>query len=326
MSKQEKSQLNINNKSRFIVMDCNSIIHRAFHALPMLTTKTGKTVNAVYGFLLVFFKVLKEFQPEFLAACFDVPGPTFRHKEYKEYKAKRPPAPQELYDQIPIIKEILKNLTVPIYEKEGFEGDDLIGTIANLIEKKQVFPKPDIIIVSGDTDLLQLVDENIRVYLLKRGVKETVLYDKKLVKEKYKLEPEQLIDFKSLKGDPTDNIPGVTGIGEKTAIFLIQEFGNIENLYENLKEKTEKVQKLNKKIVDILLKYEDQAFFSKKLVKIEKYVPIDFTLENCRRKKYNKDKVIEILEDLGFNSLINKIPFESDSLKSESQNNLKLFN
>jgi len=176
-------------KKRLIIIDSNSIIHRAYHALPPLTTKKGELVSAVYGFLLVFLKVIREFQPDYIAACFDVPGPTFRHKKFKEYKAKRPPTPKELYQQIPKVKEILKAFQVQVFEKESFEADDLIGTIARLAPKKftpyrnevsgaeQVLPGIETIILSGDLDTLQLVNPQTKVYFLRKGVKDVVLYD-----------------------------------------------------------------------------------------------------------------------------------------------------
>jgi len=222
------------NKKRLIIIDGNAVIHRAFHALPPLTTKKGELVNAVYGFLLVFFKAIKEFQPDFVVATFDFPAPTFRHQKYKLYKATREKAPKELYQQIPKIKEVLEGFNVQIFEKQGFEADDLIGTISQKAPKKQILPEIETIILTGDLDALQLVDKNTKVYILRKGVKDIVLYDREKVKEKYGgLEPEQLIDFKALRGDPSDNIPGVFGIGEKTAIALIKEFGTLENLTKN---------------------------------------------------------------------------------------------
>ncbi|MEK7503453.1 MAG: PIN domain-containing protein, partial [Patescibacteria group bacterium] len=163
-------------KKRLIIIDSNSVIHRAFHALPPLTTKKGEVVGAVYGFLLVFLKAIKEFRPDFVAACFDVKGPTFRHEKYEQYKAKRPKAPPELYLQIPMVKDVLKNFGVTVYEKQGFEGDDLIGTIAKL-------SPIETIIISGDSDNFQLVDSKTKVYSLRKGVKDTVLYDEALVVE-----------------------------------------------------------------------------------------------------------------------------------------------
>jgi len=304
-------------KKRLIIIDSNSIIHRAYHALPPLTTKKAELVNAVYGFLLVFLKAIREFQPDFICACFDFPAPTFRHKKYKEYKAKRPPAPEDLYQQIPKVKEILNAFSVPIFEKEGFEADDLIGTISKKFPKKQIFPKLETIILSGDLDTLQLVDEKTKIYLLKKGVKNTVLYDENLVKERYQgISPEQIVDFKALKGDPSDNIPGVSGIGEKTAIELIREFGNLENLYQNLEEKSEKTKKLKPKVREVLFQQKEQAFFSKMLVQLRKDVPIDFDFKRCRWREYDKEKVTQILKNLEFYSLIERLPeLQSGKLK-----------
>jgi len=303
-------------KKLFIVIDANSIIHRAFHALPPLTNKKGELVNAVYGFLLVFLKIIKELKPDFIVAAFDSRGSTFRHHKYKEYKAKRPPAPESLYRQIPKIKKILKKFNIPIFEKEGFEADDIVGTIVNLVPKKQIFPKIENIILSGDSDTFQLVNDFTKVYSLKRGVKDTVLYDEKLVKEKYQgLSPEQLLDFKALRGDPSDNIPGVSGIGEKTAIELLSKFKSLENIFREIEEKTEKSNDLSSKIKEKLLKYKEQAFISKDLAKIEENVPIDFNLESCRWGNYNKEKIIETFKEFQFYSLINRLPEKKNMLK-----------
>ena len=292
----------VNEKKKLIIIDSNSIIHRAYHALPPLTTKKEELVNAVYGFLLVFFKAIREFQPDFIAATFDFPAPTFRHKKYKEYKAKRPPAPEELYQQIPKVKEVLKAFNVPIFEKEGFEADDIIGTIAHLAPKRQIIPEVETIILSGDLDVLQLINPKTKIYSLRKGVKDIILYDEDLVKEKYGgLMPEQLLDFKALKGDPSDNIPGVPGIGEKTAVELIKEFGSLENLYQNL-------EKLKPKLKESLLLQKEQAFFSKELAEIKTNVPIDFNLKKCQWREYDKEKITKILSSLEFQSLIKRLP------------------
>jgi len=308
-------------KKRLIIIDSNSIIHRAYHALPPLTTKKGELVNAVYGFLLVFFKAIREFQPDFIAATFDYPAPTFRHKKYKEYKAKRPPAPEELYQQIPKVKETLESFNVPIFEKEGFEADDIIGTIAHLAPKRQVLPKIETIILSGDLDTLQLVNPRTKVYSLRKGVKDIVLYDEKLVREKFQgLKPEQLLDFKALRGDPSDNIPGVTGIGEKTAIELLLKFESLENLYKEIEGKSEKAKQLRPKLKEALLKYKDQAFFSKKLAQVEKNTPIDFNLKKCRWGEYDTGKVTKILKNLEFYSLIGKLPMPKKQAEKIKEN------
>jgi len=292
----------VNEKKKLIIIDSNSIIHRAYHALPPLTTKKEELVNAVYGFLLVFFKAIREFQPDFIAATFDFPAPTFRHKKYKEYKAKRPPAPEELYQQIPKVKEVLEAFNVPIFEKEGFEADDIIGTIAHLAPKRQIIPEVETIILSGDLDVLQLINPKTKIYSLRKGVKDIILYDEDLVKEKYGgLMPEQLLDFKALKGDPSDNIPGVPGIGEKTAVELIKEFGSLENLYQNLA-------KLKPKLKESLLFQKEQAFLSKELAEIKTNVPIDFNLKKCQWGKYNQKKIIGILKNYEFQTLIKRLP------------------
>jgi DNA polymerase-1 len=288
-------------KKRLIIIDSNSIIHRAFHALPPLTTKKGELVNAVYGFLLVFLKVLRELKPDFVFATFDFPGLTFRHKEFKEYKATRPKAPAELYNQIPKIKEILKFFNVPIFEKEGFEADDLIGTISRLAPKKQILPEIETIILSGDLDTLQLINPQTKVYLLKKGVKDTILYDEKAVQERYGLSPEQLVDFRALKGDPSDNIPGVPSIGEKTAQKLIKEFGSLENLYSNL-------DKLKPALGAKLQEYKDQAFFSKNLAKINQNVEIDIDFKKGEWRNYDREKISQIFKELEFFSLIKRLP------------------
>jgi DNA polymerase-1 len=290
------------NKKLLVIIDSNSIIHRAYHALPPLSTKKGETVGAVYGFLLVFLKAVKEFQPDFISACFDVKGPTFRHQKYKDYKAKRPPLPEDLGRQIIKVKEILQSFNVKIFEKEGFEADDLIGTIASRAPQKQAFPEIETIVLSGDTDTLQLVNSKTRVYILRKGVKDTVLYDEKLVEEKYQgLEPAQLLDFRALKGDPSDNIPGVPGIGEKTAIELIKEYGSLENIYDNLAL-------IQGKVREKLIQHKEQAFFSRELAQIHKNVPIEFKLSDCQWGNYDKEKVAQILKDLEFYSLINRLP------------------
>jgi len=295
-------------KKRLVIIDGNSLAHRAYHALPHLTTKKGALINAVYGFLLVFLRALREFQPDFIVATFDFPAPTFRHREFKEYKAKRPKAPDEFYNQIPIIKDILKAFNVSVFEKEGFEADDLIGTVSKLAPRKQILPELEIIILSGDLDTLQLINSQTRVYTFKKGIKETILYDENKVKERYGLQPSQLIDFKALKGDPSDNIPGVPGIGEKTAIKLLQEFKNLENLYQELGENTERAQKLKTELRQKLLESKDQAFFSQNLAKIDQNVEINLNLKESEWKNYHREKIIELFKKLEFQSLIERLP------------------
>jgi len=294
---------------KLIIIDSNALIHRAFHALPPLTTQKGELVNAIYGFLLAFFKAINDFNPNFVAAAFDFPAATFRHKKYRLYKATREKAPEELYQQIPKVKEVLKNFNVQIFEKQGFEADDLIGTISKTASEKQIFPEIETVILTGDLDTLQLVDKNTKVCHLRKGIKDAVLYDIEKIKEKYEgLGPSQLIDFKALRGDPSDNIPGIFGVGEKTAIALIKEFNSLEELYWELERNTQKSKKIKASLRKKILEYKDQVFVFKTLVEIQRNVPIDFNLEKCRWGNYNKDKVVSILKDYEFKSLINRLP------------------
>lgn len=305
-----------------LILDSNSILHRAYHALPPLTTKQGEMVNAVYGFLLVFFKAIREFQPNYVCACFDFPAPTFRHKEFKEYKATRPSTPEDLVFQIAKIKEILKVFQVPIFEKEGFEADDVIGTICQKISKIKHL---EAIILTGDLDLLQLVKENVKVSFLKKGVKERLLYDEELIKEKYQgLLPKQLIELKALKGDISDNIPGVKGIGEKTAFHLIKEFSSIENLYRVL-EKKQQNSILTSRLKLLLEKGKEKAFLSKSLVSIKKSLPLEFSLEKCQWGKYKKEEAIKVLEELNFRSLIERLILEKEKPALQPKKNLSFW-
>ncbi len=313
-------------KKRLIIIDSNSVIHRAFHALPPLSTKKGEIVNAVYGFLLVFLKAIKEFEPDYIAACFDFPAPTFRHKKFKEYKAKRPKAPDELYEQFPKVKQVLKAFDVKILEKQGFEADDIIGTISKKFPKKQILPEVEIIILSGDLDTLQLVDKYTKVYLLKKGVKNTVLYNEELVKERYSgLSFDQLIDLRALRGDQSDNIPGVTGIGEKTAIILLKEFGTLENIYEQIEKKGEDLKIVKPRIQKLLIEQKEQAFFSQELATIYKNVPIEVSPKVYKWDKYDKSKVIKILEEFGFNSLIKRLSEKPEKKQKKSARELTLW-
>ncbi len=296
------------NKKRLIIIDANSIIHRAFHALPPLTNKKGEQIGAVYGFLLAFFKSIKDFEPDFIATCFDVHAPTFRHKKFKQYKAKRPPAPKELYTQIPKIKKILKVLNVSIFEKQGFEADDIIGTIAKLAPRKQIIPELETIILTGDRDALQLVNAKTKVFALSRGIKNAILYDQNEVQEKYGISSQQIVDYKALKGDASDNIPGVTGIGDKTAVKLLQQFKSLENLYQELETGSKKAKEIKPRLKELLLQYKEQAFLSKFLATIKKDVSINFDLKNCQWGEYEDLKVANVFKNLGLNSLIKRLP------------------
>lgn len=293
------------NKDNFIIIDSNSVIHRAFHALPPLKRKDGIIVNAVYGFLLVLFKLLKDLEPKYFVACFDLPETTFRKKMFSEYKAQRKKAPDELYNQIPMVKDVLKKFNVPIFEKSGYEGDDIIGTLTEFLTKEKDTKN---IIVSGDMDNLQLINEKTFVYFLNKGVKNVVLCDENSVKEKYcGLSPKQLIDYKGLRGDSSDNIPGVKGIGEKTALDLIKEFGGIDNLYKKIENNEDN---LSKKIKEKLINDKKIAFLSRELSEIKKDVPLEIDIKSCEWGGYDDQEVIKMLESFGFNSLVKNISLD----------------
>ncbi|MBT7007117.1 DNA polymerase I [Candidatus Falkowbacteria bacterium] len=292
---------------KFIIVDGNAIVHRSFHALPPMTSKNGQMVNAVYGFVTTLFKAIKEFKPEYLAVTFDRKEKTFRHDVYKDYKANRVKQVDELYDQIPVIQDVLKVLNVKTYDKAGFEADDLIGT---LCEHNQV-DRDDVksIIVTGDMDALQLVDDNTSVYTLRKGMSDTVIYDEAGVKEKYQgLGPDQLIDYKGLRGDPSDNIPGVPGVGEKTAIGLIKEFGSMEEMYKKVEAKVYENIKVTPRIYGLLIDNKEQAILSKELATIVRDVKMDFKLEDAKVQGYDKDEVFKLFQELEFKSLLNRLP------------------
>jgi DNA polymerase-1 len=315
----------------FVIIDGNSIVHRAFHALPPLKRPSGQVVNAVYGFLLILFKIVKDFEPKYLVTCFDRPETTIRKQKFQDYKAKRVKAPQELYDQIPLVKEVLDAFCVPIFEMPGYEGDDLIGTLSHLsLEKDKNIEN---IIVSGDNDVFQLVNNNTKVYFLKKGVKDVSLCGKDYVLEKFGgLTPEQVIDYKALRGDQSDNIPGVLGIGEKTAIDLVLKFGSIENIYQALENNDPQIKG---SVKEKLTKNKEKAFLSLELAKILTDAPIEIgEITCCEWKNYDKEKLVSVLLSFGFKSLIAKIPHENgmhdlitkvEKKEPEAGTNLKLW-
>lgn len=296
-----------NSYSRLVIIDGNALVHRAFHALPPLNDSSGLLVNAVYGFTAVLIRVIKEFKPSYMACCFDMASPTFRHIEYKEYKAKRIKAPQELYDQIPLVKEILTAFKIPIYEKAGFEADDLIGTLAS--KSFGLDKNLEVVIVTGDLDTLQLINGRIKVWALKKGIKDIVLNDEKEVFARFGLKPEQLADYRGLKGDPSDNIPGVPGIGEKTAKDLIQKFGSLENLYEVISDssKLDQFKGFSERIVNVLKDNKDQAFFSKHLSLIQNDVDLEFKLSDMTFSLGDLNSLKAVFDKFAFRSLWNRL-------------------
>ncbi|MBD3282336.1 MAG: hypothetical protein GF387_01890 [Candidatus Portnoybacteria bacterium] len=306
---------------KLVLIDSNALVHRSFHALPPLKNKQGLLTNAVYGFCSILIKVIKDLEPKYIAAAYDLEKPTFRHKQYEEYKATRKKAPDELYEQIPKTKSLLDALGITILEKEGYEADDVIGTIAEKTKNKNI----ETYIVTGDLDTLQLVDDNIKVYTLRKGVKDTTIYGEKEVKERFELEPEQLLDYKGLRGDPSDNIPGVSGIGEKTATALLKEFKTIENLYKKIeKMKEEKIKKhptLTPRIASKLKEEKEMAIFSKELGTIQKNVPVKVDIKKFEWKNnMDKEKIKELFNELEFQSLLKRIPFMEEKENSKQAN------
>ena len=310
-------------KEKLIIIDGNALIHRSFHALPTtMKTKSGEITNAVYGFTTVLIKALKEFKPEYIVLTMDRKEKTFRHEEYIGYKAKRVKAPDELYAQIPRIKDVAAAFNIPLFEKAGFEADDLIGTIASLAksQKSQVKSHVENIIVTGDMDTLQLVDNDTKVYTMSRGLSESLLYDIEMVKRRFDgLTPKQVIDYKALRGDPSDNIPGVRGIGEKGAIELLKEFETIENLYKNIDLQKTKEQ-FKSRTLELLKTHKQDAFMSKKLATIKYDVDIDFSLDKARARDFDINKVAALFNELEFKSLLTRLQELDKKLQPTNKN------
>ncbi|MGM0411244.1 MAG: DNA polymerase I, partial [Bacillota bacterium] len=294
---------------KLFLLDGHSLAHRAFYALPTLTNQNGENTNAVYGFARMLFNLIDNHSPDLLSVAFDKKGPTFRHEEYEEYKGDRKKMPDELSEQIPVIKEMLENLNIPIFEKTGYEADDIIGTLAKRGEEEGWH----VIIVTGDRDALQLVTKNIEVMYTKKGISDITEYTLDKVREKYELEPEQLIDLKGLMGDSSDNIPGVPGIGIKTGTKLLKEFDSMENVLDNIENVSGKKRKEN------LKKYKEQAKTSKMLGKILQDIPLDLTLSDLNYDELNeseKDEIIKLFEHLEFKSLVERFK-NLEEIKSE---------
>ncbi|MHC6180651.1 DNA polymerase I [Clostridium sp. JNZ X4-2] len=287
------------NDEKLLILDGHSLMNRAFYALPDLTNSEGTHTNAVYGFLNMLLKMKKEIEPDYIVCTFDRSAPTFRHDRYSEYKAGRKKMPPELSQQFPIIEKILNMMSINIFEIDGFEADDLMGTLSVFAEDKGV----EVYIITGDRDALQLATDRVKVVITKKGITQREIYDKNRMIEEYGVTPTQFIDVKGLMGDNSDNIPGVPGIGEKTAFKLIKEYKNIENVFENIDNIS------GKKLRENLKKYMEQAAFSKKLATIITDVPIEMDLKSIESKsKYDAEGLRGLFEKLEFKSLISKIP------------------
>ena len=298
---------------KLVLVDGMSILHRAYHAYPLsLSTQKGEIVNAVYGFTAILFTILEKLQPTHVVVTWDVGAPTFRHVEYKEYKANREKPDDVLLSQIERTREVVQALNIPQFGKEGFEADDLIGTLATQAKTEDGF---QIVIATGDRDALQLVDDKKVVvwmppapgkYGKDRGSQE---YDEEAVAAKYGLVPKQIIELKALMGDSSDNIPGVRGVGPKTATKLLQIWRTVDELYRKVKNEREKVvEVMGERVTKLLEEGEEKAFLSKKLATIDCRVPITLDWSTCRLNDYDRKKVLKLFEELQFKSLIKRLP------------------
>ena len=303
---------------KLLILDSNSLMNRAYYALPLLTNSEGIHTNAIYGFTNMLLKMKEQINPDYIVAAFDKKAPTFRHKEYEEYKAGRKKMPPELSEQFPIVKELLNLFAIEIFEIEGFEADDIIGTISKKAEEKGM----EVYIITGDRDALQLASNNINVVITKKGVTETEIYNKDKFQEEFGVTPMQFIDVKGLMGDKSDNIPGVPGIGEKTAFKLISQYGSVEEVLEHINDIS------GKKLKENLENHAQDAIFSKKLATIVTEVPIEVDFENIRNSNnYNNEELRKLLFKLQMKSLVNKIFGEEASReKDEEAYNIKYIN
>lgn len=306
-------------KQILLLIDGNSLFHRAYHALPPLTDKKGEAANAVFGFSNMLLKAIAEVKPTHIACAFDTAAPTFRHVEFEAYKAQRAAPPPDLYPQLPKLKKVLDAFGIQYFEKEGYEADDIIATITSRAvnssqltahsKKASVNREPTtvnfVVILSGDRDVLQLVDGNIKVQMPGWNLKETTLYGRKEVIKKYGLEPEQMVDYKSLIGDQSDNVPGISGIGPKTASDLLQKYGTLEVLFERLDEVSEVTRAK-------LVAGKDNALAAKKLVELDRDVGLELEFSKL---EFNPDwsEVRAAYEELGFKSIANKLPGQKET-------------
>jgi len=307
-------------KQDLVLIDGNAILHRAYHALPPLTTRSGELVNAVYGFSTMLLKILHEMQPKYIAVAFDTVKPNFRHQEYVGYQAHRPRTDSELTGQIEKVHDLVRAFNMPIFSIEGYEADDVIGTLAKQAVERDKKNKEEIevLIVTGDKDLMQLVSERVKLFMPTRGLSEGQIVGEKEVIEKMDIPPAQIVDYKGLVGDQSDNYPGVPGIGPKTAVELLKKFGSLEEIYRNL-NKIEKKTLLGK-----LAEGAESGQLSKKLATILIDVPITLDLEKCLAQDYDKERVIGFFKELGFRSLVNRLnpPTEKEAEKNGRQPSL----
>ncbi|MCX6001947.1 MAG: DNA polymerase I [Chloroflexi bacterium] len=296
-------------KPLFILFDGNALVHRAFHALPPLTiTRSGELVSAVQGFASTLLKLLRENKPDYWAIAFDRHAPTFRHEMFEDYKAQRPKTPPELITQIERVHQLAGAFNLPIFEMDGYEADDIIGTLSRQADSKGI----DTLIVTGDNDMLQVIKPGIRVMSPRRGFADTVVYDESGVREKYDLNPFQLISYKALVGDPSDNIPGVKGIGDKTAVKLLQQYIDLDGIYSHIDEVEPE------RLRTLLKSNHELAIQNRKLAAIVTDVPITFDMPSCAVGAYDRNKVVELFRELGFSNMLSRLPGEIGAEPAET--------
>ncbi|MFA6338577.1 MAG: DNA polymerase [Candidatus Paceibacterota bacterium] len=293
---------------RLVLLDAHAILHRAYHALPQFASSKGEPTGALYGISAMIIKIIDELSPDYIVACFDLPQKTYRHEAYEGYKSGRKKSDPELVAQINRSRDIFAAFGIPIYEKAGFEADDILGTI---VEKMKNDKKIEIVIASGDMDTMQLVaGKKVQVYTLKKGINDTILYDEDKVVERFGFKPELLPDYKGLRGDPSDNIIGISGIGEKTATDLIKNFGSIENIYKELKKDTKKFEEagIKERMIGLLKEKQEEAEFSKMLALIRRDAPIDFELpKKSWAESLDFEKIENIFRELEFRTMASRV-------------------
>ena len=309
-------------KKKLVLLDAHAILHRAYHALPNFSSNKGEPTGALYGLTAMLIKIIQELEPDYVVACYDLPKPTFRHEVYEEYKAGRAKTDDELIIQIKRSRDVFKAFNIPIYEKSGFEADDILGTIVEQVKRNPPAGGLDIIIASGDMDTLQLVDKKkVQVYTLKKGINDTILYDENGVTSRFGFKPSLLPDYKGLRGDPSDNIIGIKGIGDKTASVLIQKFGSIEEIYKKLKKSRSIFEKegIKSRIVGLLEENEEEALFSKMLAIIRRDVPIKFSISKGGwSENIDIDEALTLFEELSFRTLAGRFKLLFKEYKSNN--------
>ena len=293
---------------KLVIIDGNAILHRAYHALPPLTDRNNEPINAVYGFVSMLLRIVQDLKPTDIVVCFDRKEPTFRHEEYKEYQSHRPEMDKELSSQFKKARKVIDAFGIPIFSKAGYEADDVIGTLARQVEKNV----DGVVIVTGDRDILQLVNDKTKVYLPIKGLSNAVLMGEAEVIEKMGVKPNSIDDYKALVGDPSDNYPGVPGIGPVTAIKLLNEYKDLDGVYKNIK-------KLPDRTREKLVNGKESAIMSRKLAQIVTKVPVKIDLEKTNKWKIDSNKVFETFKLLGFKTLSKRVKKMGEEIKKENQ-------